>query len=100
MFLTNKQTGGPRIFSLRRHNRYLAVEMIQEFDFARPRSTSGRTGITEELIWQVREFDIEQLAEVLGQRAGETWQEHRALILLACCDGKLFEWLDKIGGET
>ena len=67
MFLTSEQTGGPRIFSMRQGNRYLAVE--------------------------VREFDIDDLALALGRGAGETWQEHASLILAACSDGKLFEWL-------
>ena len=80
MFLTSEQTGGPRIFSLRRHTHYLAVDGSPN--------------------WRVQEFNIEQLAQVLGQGTGETWQEHASLIKLACMDGKLFEWLDKIGGET
>ena len=100
MFLTPEQTGGPRIFSLRDCNRYLAVDMVQEFEFERPgSSTNARPGITERLIWHVREFDIEQLAQALGQAAGETWQEHRSLILLACMDGRLFELLDVKGGN-
>lgn len=79
-FLTVEQTGGPIIFSLRDGNRYLAAW--------RP------WGIGHVL----HEFDIRQLAEALGRNAGETWQEHAALILRACVDGKLFEWLDTIGG--
>lgn len=74
MFLTAEQTGGPQVYSLRRHNFYLAVARFPD--------------------WRVQEFDIRQLAEALGQGASETWQEHRALILLACCEGKLFEWLE------
>ena len=79
MFLTPEQTGGPRIFALRRHNYYLAI-----------RKWPG---------YEVREFNIDQLAQVLDRPAGATWQEHASLILLACMDGRLFEWLDKIGGE-
>jgi len=79
MFLTTKETGGPLIFSLRQSNRYLAIK--------------GRWDAS-----QFCAFDIEQLAEALGQATGETWQEHRSLILLACCGGRLFEWLDT-GGE-
>jgi len=97
MFLTPEQTGGPRIFSLRNGNCYLAIEMVQEFEFERPNSTNARPGVAERLIWQVREFDIRQLAQALDQPAGETWQEHASLIKLACCGGKLFEWLNKIG---
>lgn len=82
MFLTAKQTGGPLVFALRRSNCYLAVDHIANWN------------------WRVQEFDIRQLAAALEQGAGETWQEHSALILLACEDGKLFEWLDKIGGEV
>ena len=74
MFLTPEQTGGPRIFSLRRHNFYLAVE-------------SSPT-------WRVQEFDIRQLARMLGQTEGRTWRGHTQVILLACMDGKLFEWLN------
>lgn len=73
MFLTPAETGGPRIFSLRQHNRYLALE-------------GGPGG-------EVRVFNIERLAEALGRDAGGTWQEHASLILLACCDGKLFDYL-------
>lgn len=82
MFLTPEQTGGPGIWALRQHTRYLAVA----------RGLDNR----------IREFDIEQLAEALGQDvgAGRTWRGHRQVILLACCDGRLFEWLDKIGGTT
>lgn len=98
MFLTPEQTGGPRIFSLRDSNRYLAVELLQEFEYERQKSTTAHPGITERLIWQVREFDIRQLAQTLGQPAGETWQEHASLIKLACMDGKLFEHLNS-GGE-
>ena len=67
MFLTHDQTGGPRIFSLRDGNRYLAVE--------------------------VREFSIDDLAAAMGRPAGDTWQEHANLILAACSGGRLFEWL-------
>lgn len=80
MFLTSEQTGGPAIFALRDGNRYLAVWY--------PLKSGG----------VIYEFDIRQLAEALGTVAGETWQEHTSLILLACRDGKLFEWLDS-GGE-
>lgn len=80
MFLTAEQTGGPRIFALRRHNFYLAIEMNWRY----PR---------------LCDFDINQLAQALGCKAGETWQEHASVIKLACCDGRLFEWLDKIGGK-
>ena len=79
-FLTPEQTGGPAIFALRDGNRYLAVW--------RPLTTGG----------VLYEFDVRQLAEVLGRDPGETWQEHASLIELACMDGKLFEWLD-IGGK-
>ena len=79
MFLTSEQTGGPQVYSLRRHNFYLAVDQFPS--------------------WRVQEFDIEQLAGTLGRGAGETWQEHRSLILAACKGGKLFEWLD-IGGAV
>ena len=82
MFLTPKQTGGPAVFSLRQHNRYLAIE--------------HKVGNWLDM-GKVREFDIRQLAQVLGQPAGETWQAHAQVILIACYDGKLFEWLDKIG---
>lgn len=78
MFLTPEETGGPRVFSLRRHNRYLAVDVGNR---------------------RVQEFDIEQLAEALDWSAGTTWQEHEMVILVACRGGKLFEWLDKTGGE-
>ena len=81
MFLTAEQTGGPIVFALRRHNFYLAIW----------RDIGGGGGV-------IREFNIEQLAQALGQAAGETWQEHRSLILLACMDGRLFEWLNS-GGE-
>jgi len=81
MFLTPEQTGGPLIFALRQHDRYLAVW----------RDIGGGGGV-------IREFNIEQLAEALGRDAGETWQEHASLILLACCGGKLFERLNS-GGE-
>jgi len=81
MFLTPEQTGGPGIWALRHHTRYLALEWMPE----------KGDGI-------FREFDVEQLALVLGQDAGETWQEHASLIKLACVDGRLFEWLDEIGG--
>jgi len=81
MFLTPEQTGGPLVFSLRQHNRYLVIK--------------GRWDAS-----QFCAFDIEQLAEALGQSAGDTWQEHASLILLACTGGRLFEWLDKIGGAT
>ena len=65
LFLTTEQTGGPLIFALRRHNRYLAIK--------------GRWDASQFCV-----FDIRQLAEALGQDAGETWQEHVSLILLAC----------------
>jgi len=77
MFLTPMQTGGPGIFALRQHDRYLAVW--------RSLNSGGA----------IYEFSIEQLAEALSRGAGETWQEHRSLILLACVGGKLFEWLGK-----
>ena len=70
MFLTPEQTGGPSIFSMRRGNHYLAVE--------------------------VREFDIDDLAVALGRGAGDTWQEHASLILEACTGGKLFAWLERL----
>ena len=76
MFLTPEQTGGPLIFSLRDSNRYLAI---------RGRWDAG----------QFCAFDVRRLAEALGCEAGETWQEHAALILRACDRGKLFEWLDR-----
>lgn len=98
MFLTPEQTGGPLIFSLRQHNRYLAVQVLRGFDGGKARSTATDNFAYEQL--EVREFNIEQLAQVLGRGAGETWQEHASLILLACCDGQLFEWLDKIGDAT
>ena len=79
MFLTPKQTGGPLIFALRQHDHYLALEKMWED-------------------YQFHAFDINQLAKVLRQPAGETWQEHASLIKLACLDGELFEWLDKAGG--
>ena len=87
MFLTPKQTGGPLVFSLyQQPNRYLALE-------------GGPGG-------GIRIFDIEYLARALGRGlpaalqvgAGSTWQEHASLVLLACCDGRLFEWLNS-GGE-
>lgn len=81
MFLTPEQTGGPGIFSLRQHNRYLVV---WHYGLAVPTD--------------IRAFDIEQLAQALGQNAGGTWQEHASLIKLACMGGKLFEWLDTTGG--
>lgn len=56
MFLTPEQTGGPQVYSLRRHNFYLAVDRWSN--------------------WRVQEFDIRQLAEALGLDAGETWQGH------------------------
>ena len=96
MLLTAEQTGGPRIFSLRRHNCYLAVEVLQEFNFERQRGTTAIAGVIEKLTFEVREFDIDQLARALGQPAGETRQEHASLILLACMGGRLFEWLDKV----
>lgn len=80
MFLTPEQTGGPGIFALRHHTRYLALQWF-------PEKSDG----------VICEFDVEHLAQALGQDAGGTWQEHASLIKLACCDGKLFEWLD-IGG--
>ena len=81
MFLTPEQTGGPGIFALRRHNCYLAVW--------RPANGGG----------VIYEFDIKQLAGALGKDAGETWQEHEAVILLACREGKLFEYLTPQKGE-
>jgi hypothetical protein len=81
MFLTPEQTGGPGIWSLRRHNFYLAVWHLVK---------SG--GV-------IYEFDIRQLAEALGLDAGETWQGHAQVILSACVDGKLFEWLDGAAGD-
>ncbi|MCK5643342.1 MAG: hypothetical protein KAJ19_21210 [Gammaproteobacteria bacterium] len=78
-FLTPEQTGGPEIFALRWPNRYLAIE--------KPR-----------LGGHIKVFDIKQLAQRLGQDAGETWQEHEEVILLACTGGKLFEHLNS-GGE-
>lgn len=77
-FLTAEQTGGPFVFALRHHRQYLAVE----------RGPGSKIHV----------FDIEHLEKVLGQGAGETWQEHASLILLACMNGKLFEWLDTAGG--
>jgi len=96
MFLTPEETGGPMVFALRQHNRYLAIEALWGFVPEPPRSTTANTAIIEKLTLQVREFDIEQLATVLERSAGETWQEHASLILLACCGGRLFEWLDKV----
>jgi len=84
VFLTAEQTGGPLVFSLRQHNHYLAIDP----------AAGG----------PMKTFDIEQLAEALsaqagpGQGAGDTCQEHVSLILLACMDGKLFEWLGT-GGD-
>ena len=78
-FLTPEETGGPLIFSLRQSNRYLAIR--------------GRWDAS-----QFCAFDINQLAQALGQDAGETWQKHASLIKLACLDGELFEHLDS-GGE-
>ncbi len=75
MFLTPEQTGGPLIFSLRQSNRYLAIK--------------GRWDAS-----QFCAFNIEQLAQALGQSAGETWQEHASLIKLACVGGRLFEHLN------
>lgn len=81
MFLTSEQTGGPGIFALHQHTRYLALEWNVE----------KNDGV-------ICEFDIRQLAQALGQSAGETWQEHASLIKLACVGGRLFEWLNS-GGE-
>lgn len=81
MFLTPEQTGGPGIWALRQGTRYLAVWSPAKH---------------ERLLI---DFDIRQLAQALGQPAGETWQGHTQVILIACYDGKLFEWLDKTGGE-
>lgn len=83
MFLTPEQTGGPLIFALR-DGLYLAIGV-------RVCNTGYATAI--------HPFDVRQLAKALGQDAGDTWQEHASLIKLACCEGRLFEWLDKIGGE-
>ena len=80
MFLTPEQTGGPGIWALRQGTRYLAVW--------RPPKHVGL----------LIDFDIRQLAQALGQPAGETWQEHASLIKLACVGGRLFEWLNS-GGE-
>ena len=79
-FLNAEQTSGPLVFALRRHNQYLAVE----------RGPGAR----------VEAFDIERLATALEARreAGDTWQEHASLILLACMDGKLFDYLK--GGKA
>ena len=90
MFLTPEQTGGPLIFALRQHNRYL---------------TLGYLALEGGLDGKIRAFDIRQLAASLaavsqagvGQGAGETWQEHASLIKLACMDGRLFEWLNSEG---
>lgn len=79
MFLTPEQTGGPLVFSLRQHDRYLAI--------------------SHRLLPSIEDFDINQLAQVLGCEAGETWQGHASVIQLACCDGRLFEWLDKAKEE-
>ena len=84
MFLTSKQTGGPLIFALRRHDHYLAVGLRISGDKCQA--------------VMIHPFNIGQLAQRLGQGAGETRQEHTALILLACMGGKLFEWLNS-GGE-
>jgi len=85
-FLTSEQTGGPPVFALRQHNFYLAVDFPN---------------------WHTQAFNVRQLAKVLsaaaqaqgklGHSAGDTWQEHASLIKLACMDGQLFKWLDKIG---
>ena len=87
MFLTPEQTGGPRIFALRRHNHYLAL-----WRYVDSNGVFGK--------FDLREFDVEQLAEALGLDAGETWQGHAQVILSACMDGKLFEWLDGAAGDT
>lgn len=92
-FLTPEQTGGPAIFALRRCNYYLAMQVLCGFCAGEARSTSCRSTVYERL--EVREFDVRQLAKALGRDAGETWQEHAALILRACCGGKLFDWLDR-----
>ena len=82
MFLTPEQTGEPLIFALR-DGSYLAIGV-------RVCNTGYAIAIYP--------FDVRQLAKALGQSAGDTWQEHASLILLACMDGKLFEHLD-LGGE-
>jgi hypothetical protein len=76
-FLTSEQTGGPRIFR-QNHSEYLAIQGDH-----------------------VRIFHVAHLAAALDaqRQAGVTAQEHASLILLACCKGRLFEWLDKIGVE-
>lgn len=91
MFLTPEQTGGPLVFPLlRQHNRYLAVEPGDEtvclavMKWTRGAARGGR----------IQVFDIEQLAQTLGRKAGGTWQEHASLILLACCGRGLFRWLE------
>ena len=81
MFLTPEQTGGPGIFALRRSNCYLAVW--------RPANGDG----------VFYEFDVTQLAGALGQDAGETWETHEAVILSACREGKLFEYLTPRKGK-
>jgi len=78
MFLTSEETGGPLVFALRQSNRYLAIHDVKAI---------------------LVDFDIRELAEALGRDAGETWQEHEGLILLACRGGKLFEWLNKAEGD-
>jgi hypothetical protein len=81
MFLTAEETGGLCIFSLREGNgRYLAIDP----------AAGG----------YMRTFNIGRLAETLGQDAGETWQEHRSLILLACAGGKLFEWIERCANDN
>ena len=92
MFLTPKQTGGPLVFALRQHNHYLAIQVLYGFGIGQTRSTTTDNAVYARL--ETREFYIGQLAEALSQNAGDTRQEHASLILLACCDGKLFEWLN------
>ena len=80
-FLTPEETGGPLVFSLRRKGRYLAAPSWVH--------------------WHTRIFDINHLAQAMGQSVDEiTWQEHARIIKLACKGGELFVWLDGLdGGE-
>ena len=80
MFLTPEQTGGPGIWALRQGTRYLAVWSPPKY------------------VGLLIDFDIRQLAQTLGQPAGETWQEHASLIKLACMNERLFKHLNS-GGE-
>ena len=71
MFLTPEQTGGPGIWALRQPTRYLAAWSLAKHERI------------------LIDFDIRELARALGQPAGETWQGHAQVILLACCGGEV-----------